>query len=239
MPFNNIHLQFFIDCYANNQNPALWIGHAPRNWALGVINHHADLNNEDMDDAINILPIKALDRNALSEFILNNEDQTLACVLSILAWGGMHINNGALLLNTRNDWLPLCNAIRHGEHTREEAYRNFMQLRNAGQLRGMGPAYFTKLIYFLHPNHDGYIMDQWTASSINMLCDEAFIDLSPGYYVTDNNTPETYERYCNTIENLSDLLGICPNIVEERLFSSGRQGGNPRHYWRQYVIDNR
>lgn len=204
-------------------------------WAQWILANHGNIEN----NTVNGAPNEILNRNSLLEFITNNDNQTIACVISILAWGGMHRRHGLLLLNQREHWLPLCNEIRQGNHTRTAAYDGFMQLRNAGQLPGMRAAYFTKLIYFLHPHHDGYIMDQWTASSINMLCDEAFIDLDQGHYVTDNNTPVIYEMYCNTIEKLSDLLGIPPNIVEERLFSSGIQGGNLRHAWRQYVIDNR
>jgi hypothetical protein len=100
----------------------------------------------------------------------------------------------------------------------------------------MGPAYFTKLIFFLDPKHDGYIMDKWTATSVNLLWNPWLIKLSAEYYVTDRNTEIEYEKFCQVIERIATELNLSPVIVEERLFSSG---GRKSHPWRRHVKDYR
>ena len=62
------------------------------------------------------------------------------------------------------------------------AYKQFHRLVNEKKLTHMGPAYFTKLIYFLGSKQNGYIMDQWTARSMNLLrkCDKYKIRLYAG-----------------------------------------------------------
>ena len=114
-------------------------------------------------------------------------------------------------------------------------------------LPGMGPAYFTKLIFFLSSGskEQGLIMDQWTSASVNLLSGHEIvkthrsrIKLKNGERifetVSDNNTSENYENYCQYVEHLASptKLNISPDRVEELLFSSGRGKGK----WRNHVV---
>jgi hypothetical protein len=100
-------------------------------------------------------------------------------------------------------------------------------------LPGMGPAYFTKLIHFLGPA-DGYILDQWTARSTNLLFGP-LVYLKPvhrGWHVDDRNTSAHYERYCAQVEWLAEQISrrvaaVLPSEVEHALFAPGG--------WREYV----
>src|SRR5260370_38270474 len=87
----------------------------------------------------------------------------------------------------------------------------------------MGPACFTKLIFF-SGNGDGYILDKWFALSIQGLnarywtVDAAgrpkfirlhrnFPMLTFGQTTASNDvTAEEYERYCHLLEELASLL---------------------------------
>jgi hypothetical protein len=115
---------------------------------------------------------------------------------------------------------------------------------------GMRPAYFTKLIFFLMPMGmpRGYIMDQWTSSSVNLLFVEKIVKtavqrtyLKSGSVkisesVLDKNTEFEYETYCQAVEFLAAELGdISPEEAEEMMFSQGRGRG----LWRSYLISNR
>ena len=97
---------------------------------------------------------------------------TIDVCAAILAWGGMSMatdKSGRGLHHrffeqAKHGWLEVAEDIRKGEVSRKEAYEFFRSLRSENRLRGVGPAYFTKLIYFLMPRgldaeKQGYIMD--------------------------------------------------------------------------------
>ena len=99
----------------------------------------------------------------------------------------------------------------------------------------MGPAYFTKLICFVNPNLKGYIMDQWTSKSINLLFENNIVALTNSGHVKDTNSASVYEEFCSKIECLAELLKLNPIDLEENLFSNG---GVNKGKWRQFVVDN-
>ena len=110
--------------------------------------------------------------------------------IAILSWGGMNREHGKSLFQHK-DWLNIVKRMRNNDiKTRKEAYDLFQVLRKNKKLKGMGPAYFTKLICFVNPNLKGYIMDQWTAKSINFLFENKNINLSKSGHVSDKNTAD-------------------------------------------------
>jgi hypothetical protein len=107
-----------------------------------------------------------------------------------------------------------------------------------GEIPGMGPAYYTKLICFLNPSLKGYIMDQWTGKSVNMLMGSAAgktvaLDVRTGL-VLRTNQDSTYEWFCQSIEEIGRRLGCNYLQAEEYIFSSG---GRKKGSWRQLVYD--
>src|SRR5690606_3910358 len=121
---------------------------------------------------------------------------------------------------------------------RQLAYQRFSVLRADGRLPGMGPAFFTKLIFFMGQSPRGYILDQWTARSVNLLfCDDP-IKLLPGGFVSDANDATAYERFCTRVEQLAPILSEatgqphCGEEAERAIFS---RGGKRAGKWRRYV----
>jgi len=162
---------------------------------------------------------------------LTNEELAIA----ILSWGGMNREHGKSLFN-HTEWLDIITKMRKNEiKSRKEAYGLFARLRKNKKLKGMGPAYFSKLICFVNPNLKGYIMDQWTSKSVNLLFESKFTFFNKNGNVTDKNTPEIYEDFCCKIEYLADLLKLNPIDLEENLFSNG---GVNKGKWREFVVDN-
>ena len=159
----------------------------------------------------------------------------LTCSLIIFAWGGMNRNFGKMLLEDKS-WLSIVKSIRNKSiNSREESFNQFSFLRKRGKLKGMGIPYFTKLICFLNPSLNGFIMDQWTSKSINLITQEKNIWLNSQGLVTDKNRVEEYSKFCKTVEDLSKIIDINPLDVEENLFSNG---GRKKGLWRDYVIKN-
>ena len=174
-----------------------------------------------------------------------------------MAWGGMRVGFLIPLLESDGGtWLDLAQRIRNGELTRAKAYACLKKLRAQGKLRGMGPAFFTKLIYFLSPRdkperRTAYIMDQWAASSVNLLngWDVVLMDVTKtwsfssgrlttsfAFTVSDQNTAEDYEAFCSTVDQLAGRFSLGADQVDQALFSADETGPG---CWRRYVIEHR
>lgn len=188
---------------------------------------------------------------------------------TIFAWGGMRRDHGRKLFSDAglHQWLPTAQQVLTEPLTRAESYDRFRRLRLTSMMKGAesydrfgrrltslmkgaGPAYFTKLIFFLmHKRRDampvGYIMDQWTARSINLLLltNREPIHLQGNATVTDRNDAQSYERFCRNIEQLTDNINqrtgqnLKPDEVERQLMSHGGKR-HKKGAWRQYLLDN-
>ena len=238
MDFQHDHLEVLKQCRSQLELP----GGSPAPW-LAYVSPKSDWRS---------LPAKKTRRREIFEFVGHCASIHLACA-SILAWGGMHRLHGKKLFET-TDWLKTAERIRAGELDREQAYDQFAELRLRGSTPGMGPAYFTKLIFFLAPRTDrspapGYIMDQWTACSVNLLLgnpDAVLTDCSytwkkgaqrdSSYTVSEFNDGARYELFCSAIEALAKILGLPPSEAELLLLS---EGGKKPLTWRSYVKRHR
>ncbi len=153
-------------------------------------------------------------------------------------------------------WEKIALQMTQGKISRFDAYHAFHELHLQDKLAGMGPAYYTKLIFFLEPTHSGYIMDQWTARSMNLLRNEdaSKIRLLPvfkgrpagdaahglNYYVDPKrNSVNIYKAFCDDLEQLANELGIPASSTEVLLFSNGDKGKKKdRSRWREYVLEH-
>lgn len=227
------------------QHSECWIGASPRAWAASFTTD---------PQLLAFLSAESLSRTQLFELWRNQAVPTEACFLSTMAWGGMRRNHGAAIWQTRNEWLPVCQDIRQGRYSRRQGFELFYILREQGHLPGMGPAYFTKLLFFGMPTRDGYILDQWTARSVHLLTrnrawPRVQIDRSSlakatqqngrcrdiRAVVTDGNTGQDYERYCQLVEQIARQLSWDPIEVEKCMFGIG---GRTPSRWREYVMEN-
>lgn len=141
--------------------------------------------------------------------------------------------------------------------SRKDAYERFSSLKRQEKLKGVGPAYFTKLIHFLMPRNGqirpGWIMDQWAGCSINLLRGEELVlmdvtrkwEFSRGatqpkfktdFTVSDVNSADRYEEFCTSVDCLADRFSLGPDKLDRAMVSAG--GRNPEP-WRQYVVENR
>jgi hypothetical protein len=174
------------------------------------------------------------------------------CFVAIMAWGGANRKHVASLLeHHNNNWVTLLDDFRVNTITRRDAYQQLFNLRSVGDLPGVGPAFYTKLIYFLRPwtsdhNDIGYIMDQWTSKSINILFQPPIVKLSKPYKgkggnVLDSNDENIYDVFCNLVDQLTRIINnqlrtaLTGHDIETALFSVG---GRPPGNWRRYVLQN-
>jgi hypothetical protein len=216
-------------------------GSAPREWLAWVYKHS---NNQLLKQSLSLLSDKPVRREDIYQMVTSRDIGTISCVATILAWGGMQRQSGVTALSTVSHWLPVCDEIRGGKLSRIEGYEKLMSIRIKKQMKGMGPAFFTKLIFFLMhgQKNQGYIMDQWTGASVNLLSESELVKVKKQkkkdtYFETiaDENTGKDYENFCSYVEYLAEKLMQNPVSVELALFSEGRGKG----IWRNYVVASR
>lgn len=203
------------------------------------------------------LPSDMITRSDLLKHASSDSMDLPTLCAAVMAWGGMHRNNrDGLFKRSPSDWLKVCEGIREGRLDHVEAYDAFRELREANKLKGMGPAFFTKLIYFLPPRPDdvpgrGYIMDQWAGCSVNVLTGRDVVMMNStatwkrdkagpvkkhDFIVSDLNTGQNYRDFCECMDKLSAHFGVNPHQIDRAIMSDG--GRNPLS-WRKYVIEHR
>jgi hypothetical protein len=220
---NEIHLNYLLRLGENNQG---YVGNNSLNWANAVHPNYLEI-----DHSLN----RQLDRYDLIAYSKDQNNNHLNVLIAILSWGGMRRSHGRLLFANLNHLLPIIENLRNGIYqSRKAAFEAFQQERNLGHLPGLGIGYFTKLICFLSPSLNGYIMDQWVSKSINLLTGKNIISITSNSWVNDSNDSGTYEIFCDHIDQIAVILNCDGLKAEERLFSVGRGQGE----WRNYLIDN-
>jgi len=156
-----------------------------------------------------------------------------------MAWGGQRITHGRSSFAHAHALIPKLHLLRAGGLSRADAYKLFLPhaLGGGGNINGLGPAFFTKLIYFLSPHPSFFIMDQWVAKSVNMLCGSWVVRMTPNGYVANFNRCGNYAAFCWEIDQIAALLGLPGDAAEERLFSKGMRPA-PIGPWRAYIDAN-
>ncbi|MEK6244362.1 MAG: hypothetical protein AABM33_07645 [Pseudomonadota bacterium] len=217
------------------------VGHAVQAWAKWLLSN-ASAAQKLPEINIDALPNARVNREEVFNAVRNKQMSTASCCLIITAWGAMRWDHGPRAFGAYDLWGEIAEQTRAGKIGRHEAYKMFRQLRPK-KLPCMGPAYFTKLIYFLmvdRPNL-GFIMDQWSARSMNLLVSPntlVEVDVSRSkdkleVSVSDRNTETNYEHFCKGVEQLGREMCCSPDAIEERLFS---KGGRNKGDWRKYLI---
>lgn len=244
----SVHLDHFIKMLplANEKQPA--VGCSVDKYAKSVQKQYQSLDLSPCQ-----FPAKQLTRQQVYDYCHDkNEDgqfrnDIVGCFLVIMAWGGANRRHVALLLaNPDKTWETVLNNLRLGNYSRRDAYEAFFNLRTNGNLPGVGPSYYTKLIYFLRPKHQsengyidmGYIMDQWTAKSMNILQRNSVVRLNTYGLVLDTNTADEYEDFCQSIDTLTSAINTnlskkyLGDDIEVSIFSIG---GRHPGAWRKYL----
>ena len=243
--FNNEHLKALQESLHDKLDPNEARGKHWQTFAAGL-----------PDVVFSALPEGQLNRRKVFKLATTNVNVATVCA-AIMAWGDMRHNNRDLLFKSENrDWLSIASDLRCGRLDRVKAYESFAELRKQEKLKGAGPAYFTKMIYFLMPRPStatklGYIMDQWAGCSINLLTgretvlmnvqktwkqDEGGINPNYLFTVSNVNTGANYVKFCTAVDYLANHFRIDDCKVDRALFSSG---GRPPKSWRNYVMENR
>lgn len=181
-----------------------------------------------------------LERADLVRLRDNRHADVLDLCVFVFAWGGMKIPDGsALLKSCDHEWISVSEGVHQGTISIREGYDYFQRLSTSGKMPGCGPAYYTKLLFFLPRSGlpRGIIMDQWTARSINLLTGTQLVSVrgsGRSGWVLPSNGVGVYEAFCTAVIALATEIGASIEETEIRLFS---QGGRTPAIWRKHVIE--
>jgi hypothetical protein len=205
--------------------------------------------------AVEHLPTVRIKRSEVFALAANSGINTETVCAAAMAWGGMNQRFAARFFSLAGEgWLDVAERIRAGKLDRKAAYAELSRLRREGKLFGLGPAYFTKIIYFLTPRSDvqtdhPYIMDQWAGCSINLLLSRELVKMNVmrqwksgndrpelTFQVSEANSDADYDRFSTTVDALRAVCGLTPDQVDRAMIANG---GRNKSSWRRYVVRNR
>lgn len=221
--------------WLTNASPKKWFDYFDTNWKISDLSERP-LNRSELLEQF--LPYR--NKGKLDEPIVRK------LIISVLAWGGMGYSKtqGKLAISTIGSYERVCTELLNGMSS-VDAYAEFFGLKKLREMKGIGPAYYTKLIFFFG-DQSGLIMDRWTARSTNLICNREIIKLD-GNYVSPRNSEQTYSKYLEFISELQHQLDIeSPAKTEELIFSCSHKKGKSRlndyheacSSWRKYVDEN-
>jgi len=224
-PHLNPHFSTFASIPHIPQGP---VGYAPAAWAA---NHK--LPNVPNTAGLHKNPLNRVQVRAICRKLANPVMFGYVCAM---AWGMQGARPGGRK-HVASAWkamallVPKLTALRAGGMTRITAYRLFT---DGNAVPGLGPAYFTKLLYFFSPEPDCYIMNKNTGKSMDLLTGNWVVRLT-GNAVYNLNKAGNYQAFCEEIDSLAGLLGNTGEQIEERMFS---KGGAHKAPWRSHVEAN-
>lgn len=235
------HLEAFAAIPFGPQPP---YGKAPTKWAAMM-----GIEGSDELPFFSEMPSAQLDRDQVRSHCCNRKYPVLHGYVVAMSWGDQGAGAGGTkhalaAWAERGTIKRLLEEVRKGVLTPREAYDLFAST----PVKGLGPAYFTKLLYFFRAGADKgqpvdrYVMDKWTAKSINLLTGEHIVRVNKDGNVEASNTGENYEAFCREIDRLADVLNArglqrqhSGEDVEQMLFSLGSIKKQPQWPWRVHV----
>lgn len=181
------------------------------------------------------LPKATLDMSELKKMCRRRSGKSnFECLVSVMAWSNQRASNAEQLFNnsqSMNYVEKIIGDIRKGMSPLY-AYETFHRARRKNKIAGLGISFYTRLIFFCDPNNKGYVLDQWTSKTVNLLVGYKMIRIAQNGFVTDANKSVDYNNFCLALDELARLVDWPPQKFELSLFASG---GTCPWAWRQYV----
>jgi hypothetical protein len=153
---------------------------------------------------------------------------TLGAFAICMAWGGQRMDHYRRCFQRPALLVGLLEKLRKSERSRLEDFA----LADGMQIPGLGVSFLTKLLFFLRPRRDAYILDQWIAKSLKLLVDPCPIRLAKWGGPHAETSPLEYEEACQALEDIGKSLGGLSGYEAEQLLLSSPAGA-----WRREVHD--
>jgi hypothetical protein len=172
-----------------------------------------------------------LDRESVVKVVRSEEVDVLQAYAVTMAWGGRNFRNFRLTLgkNSIQSLRKLLEDLRMSRKSRESDFERAQKA--CKRIKGLGISFHSKLLFFLRATQDAYILDQWTAKSVNLLFANCPIRLTSQGMPHPGTTAQEYVWFCEALEFLGRQFktALSGDQVEQVLFD--RPGG----CWRSHV----
>lgn len=170
----------------------------------------------------NIQKIGKVDKASCLRIVRNKKYTTVEAFVAIMAWGGWRFftQDAAQkrVWESMNSWLPILDNLRNKSISPSSGYSLLHK-----KIPQVGPAYFTKILFFFDTSKSCYIMDQFTGKAMHILTRQTQIPkmLKGKQASIDQNAPASdYEAFCEFVNELVPVLGKrSPVEIEELIFS--------------------
>lgn len=234
--FNQVALDVFKRCFPSPLNDQEVIGQPPASY-IPILkeclpgHQSMDCRSSPIRPLLATYPNTAgqLSRSALRNLCNDPKVDVLEAYAALMAWGGQHRRWFRASLNHHQQLRDLLCWLRGSRRCRYSCDFAGTQQR-CQSITGLGISYFTKVLHFFRGANDAYILDQWTAKSINLLL-PGTVPMSRWGGPDQKTTPGEYEAYCAAVEALKHVMGSgwTGEMIERALFD--RRGG----CWRKWV----
>jgi len=240
-------LDIFKECYKNVPDQGE-VGHSPATYimAAATILSPNDAGYEAVREAAIALvegrnPYglalnKKLDRGTLLRLCQDEAVDPMAAFCCCMAWGSQWSVKGGFdnfsgALGNASKLTEALSRLKHGEFITRKAAFEYLSDKKAGGISGLGPSFYTKLIFFFEarkPNRSlGYIWDSRVKASYEKL-KSCFPEFKMSYQHGDGQAGR-YEDYCRFVDCLTLKMGWADgSATEVALFGNSAD-------WRSYL----
>lgn len=181
---------------------------------------------------------KPHNKRDVQSLVKDKKNSSLKLFFYIMAWGGMvnRANNPQMLYKkllqdkpARVAFIKALDTIRYKNISNAQAFDLIQSLRDTGYLPGLGVSFFTKVLYFLRPGKNAFILDQFTIKAINYLNSKDPVNYPKlamtGDMPSSNLKGTDYEAYNKAIKQVAidlkqELGDMTPEEAEFTIFGA-------------------
>lgn len=219
----DIHLPAGTVAQLKEADAAQWIhGHTV---AVGRQWWTAALTEQGLDDTVLGDNISRGDIFQIADPALDDPAAALTLLWNSLAWGSgdARRKNKARIASVAHDPDSAATLLQEAarlSRTDPRAAYDLLRPNNKTAIRDLGPAFFTKYLYFAgggSPDHPCCILDRNVAASLNRTCGWTSLPIGTGWLAS------AYERYALLLDRWTDEHHIPRrDLIERWLFEDGK-----------------
>ena len=145
---------------------------------------------------------RRLRRSRVHEICRDENIPVLEAYAVAMAWGGQHPVHFSSSIEepSRSRLERMLHELRNSRNHRE---KDFEVVQSAcTRIRGLGISFFSKLLFFFRPDPDAFILDQWTAKSMDLLFEDPPVSVSRFGFPAPDTSPIQYDLF----EVLSEVV---------------------------------
>lgn len=144
---------------------------------------------------------KPLSRKEVRSICRETALDPLVVYCVVMAWGGRNLRNFRLSLESATALKQLITTLRQSTRSRAEDFARAQ--KECSSIKGLKISFYSKLLYFMRPEPDAYILDRWTARSAKFLFPEGKIQITSQGFPSPKTGANDYDWFCSSLDKLA------------------------------------